>query len=64
MTVPKPTSQVLVTLGDRAFDQVVESLQGLDGVLEVTHLKDVKAASLRVYSDQFQRASLQELGLQ
>ena len=64
MAEPKATSQVLVTLDGRAFEQVVEPLKNLEGVLEVTHLQDLKAASLRVYSDQFERASLQELGLQ
>lgn len=64
MSPPKPTSQVLVNLNGAAFDQVVSQLQSLDGVLEVTHLQELRAASLRVHSDQFSRSSLQELGLQ
>jgi len=64
MVVPKPTAQVLVNLDGHTFEDLAGQLKSLEGVLEVTHLKDLSAASLRVHSDQFQRASLQELGLQ
>lgn len=64
MSVPKPTSQVLVSLGNLAFEQVAGQLKGIEGVLEVTYLQEHGAASLRVQSGRFDRASLQALGLQ
>lgn len=64
MSVPKPTQQVVVNLEGRSFEQLAEPLKRLNGVLEVTHLQELKAASLRVHSDEFQRGSLQALGLQ
>ncbi len=63
MVVPKPTSNVLVTLNGQSFEQIVNQLRDLDGVVEVTYLQEHSAASLRVDSDQFQRTQLQELGL-
>ena len=63
MVVPKPTSNVLVTLNGQSFEQIVDRLRDLDGVVEVTYLQELSAASLRVDNDQFRRNQLQELGL-
>ncbi len=63
MVVPKPLNQVLVTLNGQAFEQVETRLRALDGVVEVTYLQELSAASLRVDSDHFQKTKLQELGL-